>query len=45
MLNDNFLSQLELDTYKTYKLTYSYNTLIPNKGKVLLLEDYGKKRS
>ncbi|MCH7321414.1 hypothetical protein LZ480_05860 [Solibacillus sp. MA9] len=41
-LSENSLKQLELDKFPTYKLTYSYNKLIENKGKVLRLEVYGK---
>ncbi|MGE7021678.1 hypothetical protein [Solibacillus cecembensis] len=42
MLNEGSLQHIDLDTYQTYKLTYSYNKLFAEKGKVERLEAYGK---
>ena len=41
-LNEGSFQHLELETYPTYKITYSYNKLIAGKGKVERLEVYGK---
>lgn len=41
-LNERSLQHIDLDTYQTYKLTYSYNKLFAEKGKVERLEVYGK---
>lgn len=41
-LSENARNHLELDKFPTYKLAYSYNKLLKNKGKVLRLEVYGK---
>ena len=41
-LNKGSLLQIDLQYYKTYKLTYSYNKFISGKGQVERLEAYGK---